>query len=369
MFGYDEAVAYRATVTSAFNGVKGGQVVISNASEDSTALVNALLKTGEDVVAMITDEDSEFYGDFITSYASWLKFADNFVVTATGISAADAPEAKVITKAPTVYLTGASDVNDSGFVYTSRVTNTSWNYDNEAMEMMNINVTADIEAADVIVGASGLTEDENAAVKAGTPYIGYGSRAGSILGDALVRESAYGMDCLAYVTYPNTTLVNSSYVMDGDDVLYGYGLGYYTVIPEGAVVLAETDGTREPTEGFIQAITEEQAAAGEAFLNGSVQAIAYNGTDADGNTLNIVLFANTLTNKLHQRDEYAFISNFIFSNLLGDTYVPAEDTVVEEVADTSEIAAVVASRYPVILEEVPTFGLFTPVLSNSAFRG
>ncbi len=364
---YEAAVEYRANVTSAFNGIKGGQVIISNASEDSTAMVNAILRTGEDVVAMITDENSEYYGDFITSYDTWLKVADHFVVTATGISAADAPTANVITKVPTVYLTGSSDVSDSGFVYTSRVTNTSWNYDNEAMEMMNIDVTSDLENADVIVGASAPTEEESAAIKAGTPYIGYGSRAGGILGDALVRESAYGMDCLAYVTYPNTTIVNSSYVMDGDDVLYGYGLGYYTVVPDGAVVLVQTDGTREPTEGFVQTITEEQAAASEAYLNGSVQGIAYNGEDAEGNLVNVVLFANTLTNKLHQRDEYAFISNFIFSNLLGDTYVPAEDAVIEE-ADVEKVTAETVSRYPVALEETPTFGIFAPVLSEYASR-
>ncbi len=331
---YEDALAYQADVTSAFDGLLGGQVILSNASEDSTAAVNALLKAGE-TVAMVTDETSEFYGDFITSYAAWLTVADDFVVTATGISAVDAPAANVITKAPAVYLTGTPAANESGFVYTSRVTNTNWNYDNEAMEMMGFDVTTDLALADAVVGASALTEEELAAVKAGAPYMGYGSRAGrgaDLFGEAIVRDAASGMDCLGYVTYPTTSLVNASYVMDNDDVLYGYGVGYYSAIPEGAEVLVQMDGTKTPTEGFIQAITEEQAAASDAFLNGSVQAIAYNGADAEGNTLNVVLFANTLTHKLHQRDEYAFISNFIFSNLLGETYVPAADVVIEETA-------------------------------------
>jgi len=365
---YADAVAFQADVTSAFDGLLGGQVIISNASEDSTAAVNALLKAGE-TVAMVTDETSEFYGDFITSYAAWLTVADDFVVTATGISAADAPAANVITKAPSVYLTGTPAPASAGFVYTNRVTNTNWNYDNEAMEMMGFDVTTDLALADAVVGASALAEDELAAVKAGTPYIGYGSRAGrggELFGEAIVRDSASGMDCLGYVTYPTTTLVNSSYVVDGDDVLYGYGVGYYSVVPEGADVLVKMDGTKTPTEGFIQAITEEQAAASEAYLNGSVQAIAYNGTDAEGNTLNVVLFANSLTHKLHQRDEYAFISNFVFSNVLGETYVPAADVVIE-VEEEAEVEEV--SKYPVILEEIPTFGLFTDMPSIYTFRG
>ncbi len=335
---YEDALAFQADVTSAFDGLLGGQVIISNASEDSTAAVNALLKAGE-TVAMVTDETSEFYGDFITSYAAWLTVADDFVVTATGISAVDAPAANVITKAPAVYLTGTPAEATAGFVYTNRVTNTNWNYDNEAMEMMGFDVTTDLALADAVVGATALGEEELAAVKAGTPYMGYGSRAGrgaDIFGEAIVRDSASGMDCLGYVTYPTTSLVNASYVMDNDDVLYGYGVGFYAVVPEGAEVLVQMDGTRTPTEGFIQAITEEQAAASEAYLNGSVQAIAYNGTDAEGNTLNVVLFANTLTHKLHQRDEYAYISNFIFSNLLGETYVPAADVVIEVEEEAEE---------------------------------
>lgn len=341
---YDTCVAYAATVTSVLTG-EGEYVVISNASEDSTAAINALLNTGDTVVSMVTDADSPFYGDFITSYEAWLTVADHFVLTGTAVTADNAPASEAINGAPVVYITGVPSQNESGFVWTSRVTNTNWNYDRIAMEMMGFTVTTDPAEADVIVGASALNADALAAVKSGTPYIGYSSSAarayGELFGESLVRDSAYGMDCLAYVTYPTTNLVNASYVMDNDDVLYGYGVGYFTAIPEGAEVLVQMDGTRTPTEGFVQAIDDEQKAYAEAYLNGSIQGFAYEGADVEGNEINVVLFANTLTNKGHQRDEYAYISNFIFSNMLvektADTTVVEETEVVEAPAETTEV--------------------------------
>lgn len=77
------------------------------------------------------------------------------------------------------------------------------------------------------------------------------------------------------------------------------------------------DGTKDATEGFIVAISEEQQEAADKYFD-SVQGFSYEGADKDGNEINIVLFANSLTHKAHQTDEYSYISNFIFSNMLGD---------------------------------------------------
>jgi len=125
------------------------------------------------------------------------------------------------------------------------------------------------------------------------------------------------MDALAYVTYPTVTATNASYVAEGDDILYGYGAGYFETIPDGAQVLVQLDGSKDLLEGFLPS----DGAHYEDFLNNSIQAISYQGAGVDGADLDVVLFANTLTNKTHQRDEYNFISNTAFASVVTETIV------------------------------------------------
>lgn len=351
---YDDCLSYIASkLGSFFSGKADGYVIISNASEDSTAAVNALLKAGKSV-GMVTDSESDFYGDFVCSYADWQSVSAKYVLSGTGLAEADVPAAKLITKAPTVYITGGVGPDDAGFKWTSRVnwSHGNWNYDRAALELMGFETTSDPAKADLIMGASALDDAAKAEVLAGTPYIGYGSSAArkNIFGDALVRSAADGMDCLGYVTYPTTTLVNASYVMDEDDVLYGYGVGYFSKIPDGAQVLVKMDGSKTPTEGFVKMIDADQKASAKAYLDGSVQAISYQGKlSADAkNDVNIVYFANSLTHKVHQRDEYAFISNFAFSSLLGGDFLSSgEETCLpfKDVASTDWFAGSVKYVY------------------------
>ena len=351
---YDDCLSYIANkLGSYFTGKADGYVIISNASEDSTAAVNALLKAGKSV-GMVTDSESDFYGDFVCSYADWQSVSSKYVLSGTGLAEADVPAAKLITKAPTVYITGEVGPDDAGFKWTSRVnwSHGNWNYDRAALELMGFETTSDPAKADLIMGASALNDAAKAEVLAGTPYIGYGSSAArkNIFGDALTRSSADGMDCLGYVTYPTTTLVNASYVMDEDDVLYGYGVGYFSKVPDGAQVLVKMDGSKTPTEGFIKMIDADQKASAKAYLDGSVQAISYQGKlSADAkNDVNVVYFANSLTHKVHQRDEYAFISNFAFSSLLGGDFLSSgEETGLpfKDVASTDWFAGSVKYVY------------------------
>ena len=311
---YASALSYLAkNAKSQFSGTAGGDVVISNASEDSVAAVNALLKMGKKV-SVITD--GKYQGDFLCSYADYQTVENTYVITATGV-ASGSVAASAIQKAPSVYISGSASAlaaSSAGYVHTSLVSSAAYNYDRMAMEMMNFTITEDPAKADVIIGATALDAGALKAVQSGVPYIGYTSKAVDAVNKALVSvciDFTDGMDCLGYVTYPEKTLTNASYINDGDDVLYGYGTAYFTALPAGSKVLVQHDGSKEPLEGFLNG----DEASYKAFLNG-IQGFSYQGKDNNGNDIDITLFANSLTNKAHQRDEYAFISNTIFASLL-----------------------------------------------------
>lgn len=358
---YDSASAFlQANAKSQFSGAAGGDVIISNASEDSTAAVNALLKAGKKV-AMITE--GQYEGDFLCSYADWQTVAGDYVLTGTGVVDADVT-AYVIEKAPAVYISGTAKAltqTASGYTYTTLVASSyAYNYDRMALDMMNFNVTEDASQADAVIGASALDSAALAAVQSGVPYIGYTSAAVNAVNEnvlALSTARTEGMDCLGYVTYPEKTLTNASYISDGDNVLYGYGTLYFTAVPEGAKVLVQRDGS-EPMEGFLNGDEDSY----QAFLNG-IQGFSYEGADKDGNQINLTLFANTLTNKAHQRDEYAFISNTIFANLLSD------ETYYAGAAETVNRAQAVTALWAAAGSPAPTSAAnpFTDVVSGAEY--
>ena len=311
---HDDALAYTKSLTSYFTGDKNKDVIISNASEDSTAAVNELLKAGK-TVGMITSGDH--MGDFICSYADYQTVADKYLLSAAGVDKTSV-KAKIITKSPTVYISGTPAESGKGFVYTPQISQSAgWNYDTAAMHLMGFTTTSDVTKADAAAGATKLDAAAKAAVKNGLPYIGYSHSAASSASDLIAgveyTELDGAMDCLTPVVYPNKTLVNASYLADGDGILYAYGLGYFSKIPASATVLVKSDKTKAPTEGFVPTNTAERAAGFKAYLNGGVQGFAYK-----ENGMNVVLFANSLTHKVHQRDEYAYLSNFLFSSVLSD---------------------------------------------------
>ena len=333
------SVSDQWTVASSFTGETDGQVILVNASEASTAAVNALLQAGKSV-SVITEGD--YNGSFLISYADWQSVSADSLLTGIGVTGDAVPAAEALSKAPEIYISGKPADNDAGFVKTTLVSGAyQYNYDRQAMELLGFTVTDDAAEADLIIGAAALDEQALAAVKAGTPYIGYGSNAMSSavsLFDegALVYETAgdSAMDALAYVTYPTASPITASYVAEGDDVLYGYGAGYFAAIPEGAQVLVQLDSSKGLLEGFLPSTGDHYA----DFLNDSVQAIAYQGAGADGALLNVVLFANTLTNKVHQRDEFNFISNAAFQAVAGVSYadVAADAWYADAVAAVTE---------------------------------
>ena len=312
--GYTEAKKYAATFKSSFKGTKNAEVIINNVSEDSTAAVNALLKSGKKV-GMITEGDEK--GDFICAYEDYLTVSKEYVLTATGVSGKGI-KAKIIYKLPLVYVPGDMADTTAGYVNSDDVSRSyNWSYDKLALKLMNFQRTSDLEKADVIVGATALNDAEKEKVKSGVPYIGYNCSRRKDLDfiDGISTANCEGaMDCLGYVEYPNETLVNATYINEGDDVMYGYGVGYFDKIPEGAVTIVKMKD-EQPLEGFIPAYTGDLQSGYKTFLNGSVQAFEYK-KKTETENVDVALFANTLTNKGHQRDEYSFISNFIFSRTL-----------------------------------------------------
>ena len=329
---HDDALAYTKALTSYFAGEKDKDVILSNASEDSTAAVNELLKAGK-TVGMVTSGDH--MGDFICSYADYQTVAGKYLLSATGVDKTSV-KAKIITKSPTVYVPGTPAESEKGFVYTPQISQSaSWNYDTAAMNLMGFTTTSDVTKADAAAGASKLDSTAKTAVKNGLSYIGYSYSAASSASDLIAgveyTELDGAMDCLTPVVYPNKTLVNASYIADGDGILYAYGLGYFSQIPAGAAVLVKSDKTRTPTEGFVPTNTAERAAGFKAYLNGGVQGFAYK-----ENGMNVVLFANSLTHKVHQRDEYAYISNFLFSSVLSDKNYDGSESVALPFTDVAE---------------------------------
>ena len=311
---YTQALTYLAAFATQFEGVENADVIIDNVSNDSAAAVNALLRAGK-TVAMITEGSEK--GNFICSYEDFMTVAKDYVLTATGVYGAGIKAAVILN--PQVYLPGKPADNTSGYVETTlRSGSYNYRFDWLALTAMGFTMTDDLTKANVIVGSRALSDDALAAVKAGTPYMGYSN-------DAITGRSAFmqelgveisscdkGTDFLGRVVYPNNTLVNATYINEGDDVMYEYGTNWFTKIPEGATVLVQNAG-KDPLQGCICLTDEELTEQFNQYNNGVV------GFEYQNGDLDIALFANVLNHKIHQTDEYTFISNFIFSRSLTET--------------------------------------------------
>lgn len=311
---YTQALTYLAAFATQFEGVENADVIIDNVSNDSAAAVNALLRAGK-TVAMITEGSEK--GNFICSYEDFMTVAKDYVITATGVYGANYKAAVILN--PLVFLPGKPANNTSGYVETTlRSGSYNYRFDWLALTAMGFTMTDDLTKANVIVGSRVLSDDALAAVKAGTPYMGYSN-------DAITGSSAFmqelgveisscdmGTDFLGRVVYPNNTLVNATYINESDDVMYEYGTNWFTKIPKGATVLVQNAG-KAPLQGCICLTDDELTEQFNQYNNGVV------GFEYQSGDLDMALFANVLNHKIHQTDEYTFISNFIFSRSLTTT--------------------------------------------------
>lgn len=311
---YDEAIKLIADMKAHFDGIEGADVIIENDSVEAVEAVNVLLENDKEVAMITTGKDK---GHFITSYENYDEFIDDdFIVSATGIKE-NSRTAKVLEQ-PKIYLVGHREPLKAGYVNTRDMDWDSWNlaYDRFAMNLMGFELTKDVKEADIIVGASAFTSEDKeaiAAIKKGKPYLAYGSEAipsaieNKIVSGVKYASCDYGTDALVAVKYPKASLINASFISEGDRKTYEYGTGYFKSIPKYSKSIMR-NGDQTPFQGCIGLFNKDLRAQFKEFNNASV-AFEYK---------NIAMFANTLTHKAHIRDEYGFISNFIYSKSLSD---------------------------------------------------
>lgn len=308
---YEASLKYLKDFDSQFSGIKNADVIISNASEDSAAAVNYLLRSGR-TVGMITE--GKRMGDFIVSYKDYQKVASKYILSALGVDGSKYT-AKVIAEAPEVYIIGRNAPASSGNIELKG--GNSYCFDVYALEKMGFSTTADASVADAIVGTSfGKHKDDETAkaeILDGTPFMVWGSGSGldGILDGVTKASMSNGTDFLGYVKYPVTDLINANYINDKDYIMYQYGTDYFSEIPEGTKILVQNAG-KAPISGCIGIFDEDGKADFEKYNNGIV-AFEYKKDGKD-----IVSFANTLDQKGHCSDEFKYIANFLFSRSLSD---------------------------------------------------
>lgn len=299
-------------ITTAVAG-KGDATILENNSVDAVKAVNALLKAGKSV-GLITEGKNK--GDFLMATKDFASIKDNYVLIATATAAP--PAAKKIAKAPKLYVPGKTaspfetiDGAEYGVRNYSDRLNTNLGWDLFAYgKQLGFELADSAASADVIVGSRGLSDAEKAEVSKGKPYVGYTAMAlDSVkdMGISLEYQKGGIFDALTTVAYVEDSLITAPYVGENDNIMYGYGGNYITKAPEGAKVLIKTTSDY-PIEGFM-------AADYIPKYQNQVQAIDY----VKGK-YNITLFANTMTNKAHQQDDYRYVTNAIYSKLLGGDF-------------------------------------------------
>ena len=308
-----EAVTEAIELESVVEG-EGDYVVIENNGVEPITAVNALLADGKNV-GLITE--GEYAGSHVVASADFESIQGDYVLNGHKIS--EAVPAQLIKSDLKVYVPGAVDEyatyengEEYGLKDYSNRLNTNYNWDIFALsEQMGFTLVDSAEEADVIVGNQMLTEEEAALVAEGKPYVGYTQGAlesVATMGIGLEFNSdGAGYDALTTVEYSGDSIVTATYEAEGDNLVYGYGGCFITEVPEGAVVLMSTTGD-DFVEGFMS------ADAIEAYKN-TIQAFDYN-----ENGYNMTVFANSLTNKTHQQDEYRFLTAAVYSKVLGEDF-------------------------------------------------
>ena len=296
---------------------KGEYAVIDNNGLDAVRAVNDLLEDGKSVGLVSEGKDE---GDYVVAAKDLDDAAEDYVLDVTKVKSA--PKAKRISGTIKAYVPKAYEKfqkdaagNKVGMADYENRANTNGNWDDFALaKQMGFELTDDLDEATIIVGSQYPVNAKAVAakVKSGTPYVAYTADALQFVKDYKLAGNIsftpsdgdwLGYDALGTVEFPKDDIITATYKNEGDYLMYGYGGGYITKAPKGSKVLIKT--TDEPlVEGFMPSdyIKEYQ---------GKIQAVDY---QRDGR--NVALFANTLTNKAHQQDDYRYLTAAVYSKQL-----------------------------------------------------
>lgn len=296
---------------------KGEYAVIDNNGIDAVRAVNDLLEDGK-AVGLVSEGKDE--GDYVVTAADLEGAARDHVLDVKKVKSA--PKAQRISGTIKAYVPKAYEKfqkdaagNKVGMADYENRANTNGNWDDFALaKQMDFELTDDLDEATIIVGSQYPVNAKAVAakVKSGTPYVAYTADALQFVKDyKLAGNMSFtpsdgdwlGYDALGTVEFPKDDIITATYKNEGDYLMYGYGGGYIKKAPKGSKVLVKT--TDEPlVEGFMPSdyIKEYQ---------GKIQAVDY---QRDGRS--IALFANTLTNKAHQQDDYRYLTAAVYSKQL-----------------------------------------------------
>lgn len=307
-------------LTSEVTG-EGDNLVLKNNSIHAIQAVNELVK-GKEKVGLI--DSGDYAGNFAISEAEFNKVKDKYILQAVKVK--EAPKSNEIKKSPKIYIPGKEEpfmvkdgTKDEKFGmdgYFNRL-NTSLNWDFFAFEkQMNFDLVDKVEDADVIVGNQPLSEAEEKAVKDGKPYIALGAYASDSvknldLGFEFDRDENFDYDALTTVEYVDDSIITANYKNDKDNIMYGFGGNMITKTPKDAKVLVKT--TKDDLiEGFMSGDHIKK-------YKGSTQVVELKNDKVD-----VLVFANSITNKAHQQDDYRYVSNALFAMEQGDKVDPTE---------------------------------------------
>lgn len=297
-------------------------VAIANNGDEAVRAVNDLLDRGA-VVGLITEGENK--GDFLVSRKSYDSVASRFILV--GKALAEMPEAQAIEK-PNVFIVGVYEPYHYGKVtqgyyaqwfsqgYGYPEYDNTYTWEGMAFDLetygaqLGFTLVDDPAKADIILGSSSLDNGAPtnaaaaAAVKAGTPYISCGADPLEYIATELLpgqfKYDTLGTESLHTVTYPTDSLITASKVLDNDYITYSYGTGFITRVPAGAEKLMRAAEKDSHIAGVCPSPDGKE-------LDGRLEAMTYQGGGMD-----LTVFANSIVNKSHQRDDYTYVTNTIY---------------------------------------------------------